>query len=360
MSSEPAATPPDPPATVPDPPASPPDPTASPLPLIEASDGTLVSTGVSVPSVDVPGSGGIRRFFRPRVIAPIVLVIAFSVWWFGFRSDAGSSIPAAATTQTVATVTRGSMTQSVSSEGTVAAARTDDLSFSSSGTVTAVNVKAGDVVTAGEVLATIDSAQLQSGVSSAESTLADAEAKLADDQSSGASDAQIAADETSVTSANDSLTNAQQALAGASLVATFDGTVSVVNVTVGDKLASGGTGGTGTTGSASGSGRSSASIGSSTSGFGPAASSSSSSSSSSPQIQVVSKGGYSVSLSVSSNDIAGVVVGQPVTVTLSTSSAATGGFGGFGGRFGGRFGGDAEEGTPRRREHRLGRHRNVG
>ena len=37
----------------------------------------------------------------------------------------------------------------VSSEGTVAAAQTDDLSFSSSGTVTAVNVKAGDTVHGG-------------------------------------------------------------------------------------------------------------------------------------------------------------------------------------------------------------------
>ena len=40
----------------------------------------------------------------------------------------------------------------------VAAAQTDNLSFTSPGTVTAVNVKAGDTVTTGQVLATIDSA----------------------------------------------------------------------------------------------------------------------------------------------------------------------------------------------------------
>ena len=60
---------------------------------------------------------------------------------------------------------------------------------------------------------------------------------------------------------------------------------------------------------------------------------------------MVSKGQYTVSLSVDSNDIDGVAVGQPVTLTLSTSSAANGVLGGFGGRFGGRFGGVAAGGN---------------
>ena len=67
------------------------------------------------------------------------------------------------------------MSTTVSAEGTVEAAQTDDLSFTASGTVTAVNVKAGDTVTAGQVLATVDSAELQSAVTSAESNLASAE-----------------------------------------------------------------------------------------------------------------------------------------------------------------------------------------
>ena len=117
------------------------------------------------------------------------------------------------------------MSTTVSAEGTVAAAQTDDLSFTSSGTVTAVNVKAGDTVTAGQVLATIDSAELQSAVTSAESNLASAKATLSDDQDAGASSAQITADEANVSSAQTSLTTAQNNLAGASLVATFDGTV---------------------------------------------------------------------------------------------------------------------------------------
>ena len=81
-------------------------------------------------------------------------------------------------------------------------------------------------------------------MSSAEATLAEAEAKLSDDTDAGASDAQLAADASSVTSAQDQLDAANEALDGAQLVATFDGTVAAVDVTVGEELASGGTGGT--------------------------------------------------------------------------------------------------------------------
>ncbi len=91
------------------------------------------------------------------------------------------------------------MSETVSAEGTVAAAETDDLSFAASGTVTAVNVKAGDTVTAGQVLATIDSAELESDVAAANATVAEAKAKLADDEDAGASDEQLAADESSLT-----------------------------------------------------------------------------------------------------------------------------------------------------------------
>jgi multidrug efflux pump subunit AcrA (membrane-fusion protein) len=278
-----------------------------------------------------------RHLRRPYTWIAALLVVTLAVWWFAIRDD-GSSSPTVSTTAQLVTVTRGTMSDTVSAEGTVEAAQTDDLSFSAAGTVNAVNVKAGDAVTAGEVLATIDSAQLQSSVSAAQSTLASAQAKLADDQAAGASDAQLEADQTTITSASDALGAAQQALAGSSLVATFDGTIAQVNVTVGEQLGSSGTGGTSGTGSASGSGRSSSTLGSgNTSPFGGSANNSSSSASSSPQIQVVSKGSYTVSLPISSNDISSVASGQSVSLTVSTAS--TNGFpGGFGGgRFGGIF-----------------------
>lgn len=277
-------------------------------------------------------------------IAFVCLVIAGMVW----SSLGGSGSASTAATGTVETVTRGSMSETVSADGTVEAANTDDLSFSSSGKVTAVNVKAGDAVKAGQVLATIDPTDLESSVASAESTVADAAAQVADDKSSGASAEQLAADETSLTSAYDSLTRARDALAGASLVATFDGTVAEVNVTAGEQLA-GGTGGTSATGSGSGSGTSSSSLGSrGTTGIPGGTSSSSSSStsaSSGPHIQVVSKGSYKVTLNVGSDDVDSVEVGQIATLTVSkASSSSSGGFPGFPGGFPGAGGNPTQTG----------------
>ncbi len=278
-----------------------------------------------------------RRLLRqPIVVVPIAIVVTIvAVWWLAFRP--GGATASADTTKQVVDVTSGPMSDTVSAEGTVAAAQTDDLSFASSGTVTAVNVKAGDTVQAGQVLATIDSAELAAAVTAAEASVAGAEAKLSDDQAAGASAQQLAADQSSLTSANDSLTNAKDALAGASLVATFDGTVASVTITPGEQLSSGGTGGTSSAGSGSGSGRSAGSIGSAN-GNGPGAATgtgSSAASSSSAQIQVVSSGRFTVELAVDTADIDRVAVGQTATVTPSTSSASRR-FGGFAGGFAGR------------------------
>jgi len=126
----------------------------------------------------------------------VVVLIAGGAIWLLTRSSGTSA--AATATQQLVTVTRGPIGSAVTAEGTIAAAQTDNLNFGSSGQVTAVNVKAGDKVTAGQVLATIDSASLASQLSTAQANLANAQAKLADDQAAGASADQINADQTSV------------------------------------------------------------------------------------------------------------------------------------------------------------------
>jgi multidrug efflux pump subunit AcrA (membrane-fusion protein) len=293
---------------------------------------------------------------RPFVLLPLAVVLALAGWW-AFNTFTGSSSSAAAGfgSQTVQ-VTQGSMDQSVTSTGTVAVADQQDASFSSSGTVTAVNVSAGQAVKAGDVLATIDSAELEAAVADAETTLAEAEAKLTSDTSSGASSAQLEADRTSITSAEDRLASAQDDLAGASLVAEFDGTVATVDLTVGEQLGSSGTSGTTMTGSASGSGGSAATLGSSSSSGGTAApggstgstggTGSSSTSSTSAQIVVVSSSSYTVELSLDSTEITSIAVGQPATVTLVSSSSSSSSSSGFpGGGFpGGGFPGQAGTG----------------
>jgi multidrug efflux pump subunit AcrA (membrane-fusion protein) len=274
------------------------------------------------------GRGWWERLRRPWIAGPLVVVVAFGVWWFGFRSSGDDATTVATTTtHQLVTVTRGNLTNTVSAEGTVAAAQTDDLSFSAAGTVTAVNVQAGQQVTAGQVLATMNSPSLQSAVSSAAATLAKAQASLSDDESSGASSDQIAADQTSVQTASDSLARAWQGLAGSQLVATFNGTVSSVNLTVGEQLSSSGSGATTPTGSGSGSGQSSSTLGSGSGNGGNG--SGNGSGSSSAQIQVVSAGSYTVQLPVSSNDVNGIKMGDPATLTVTTSSASGFGGGGF-------------------------------
>ena len=201
----------------------------------------------------------------------------------------------------------------------MAVADQQDASFTSSGTVTAVNVAAGQQVTAGEVLATIDSAELEAAESSAEADVASASARLSDDRAAGASSAQLAADQSSLTSAQDELTAAQEDLAGAQLVAEFDGTVASVDLTVGEQLGSSGTGGTDRTGRDSGSGDTSGDLGS------DGSSSPNGSSGSTAQIVVVSSTRFEVELSLDATQIQQIEVGQPATISLVSSSSGAGG-----------------------------------
>src|SRR5689334_10870867 len=98
---------------------------------------------------------------KPYVVMPTVAVVIFS-GWFAVLARGGDSNGANKTpTEQVVDVTVGTMARTVSAQGTVAAAESDDLNFAAAGTVTAVNVKAGDKVAAGDVLATMDSPVLR-------------------------------------------------------------------------------------------------------------------------------------------------------------------------------------------------------
>ena len=240
-----------------------------------------------------------------------------------------------------------------------AAAETESLSFGSAGTVTAVAVEVGDTVTAGDVLATIESASLQVALAEAQATEADAKATLTDDVEALADDEdaitaeQLAADQARYDVAYDQLVDAYIAYVERDLTASIDGVVTAVGVTAGEQLASGGSGGTTLTGSGSGSGGTTAAIGSSSTAMGGAALGGSATGSSA-QITIVSVGRYEVALSVDSSDIGAVAVGQTVTLSEATASSSTSGFpggagfpgggGGFpaGGSFPGAPGGQTE------------------
>lgn len=276
------------------------------------------------------------RLAQPWILIPVAALIAVGVWYGFFRNGSSKSAaaPGAAPTQQTFTVSRGTLQQTVTASGTIEPASTEDLNFTSPGTVTAVDVQAGQTVKAGQVLASLDSAQLQAAVAQAQQTVDQAAAKVDADSTSGASSTQLTADDANLASVRAQLTLAQQNLAGATLASPIDGTVAQVDLTVGQQLGSGGTSGVSLAGTATGSGRSNAATAGGTGTSGGSADASTSNA----QIEVISTGSYVVALNLDTTDIAHVKTGQTALVTPTTSSS-TGGRGGRGGFGGGGFGG---------------------
>jgi HlyD family secretion protein len=100
--------------------------------------------------------------------------------------------PPAATIRT-ATADRGTVTSVVSGTGSLLPAGRMNVSFKQAGTLTEVDVKVGDKVTTGQVLARIDSSAQQAALAQAQASLASAQANLQSTQSplTGAQVAQL-------------------------------------------------------------------------------------------------------------------------------------------------------------------------
>jgi HlyD family secretion protein len=88
----------------------------------------------------------------------------------------------AATTTNTATVTRKSLTASVSAAGNIQSHQTADLTFGQSGAVKVINVSVGDQVKAGDVMAELDTTDLELQLKSAEIALKSAQLTLAQTQ----------------------------------------------------------------------------------------------------------------------------------------------------------------------------------
>ncbi|NUR61736.1 MAG: HlyD family efflux transporter periplasmic adaptor subunit [Catenulispora sp.] len=95
--------------------------------------------------------------------------------WALLGSDATSK--AGASSRTVA-VQRGDVTAQVSASGNVTLPTQDSLAFTASGTVTEVDVKVGDQVKAGQVLAKVDPADAKQQLTAAQAQLTTAQAQL--------------------------------------------------------------------------------------------------------------------------------------------------------------------------------------
>jgi macrolide-specific efflux system membrane fusion protein len=235
-------------------------------------------------------------------LVAIVLAIAVSAYLLFFKSDS----QAAGTTRPSTTVSRGDVTASVSSSGTLASPQTASPQFETSGTVTSVLVKVGQVVAKGAAIAKIDPAAAEravriaeqnqtasaDSVTAAEQTLADAQdavdaaeatptptptnGQQTQSQSGGQSPevaltnakASLARAKADKEQADQNLEGAQADLAATTLKAPIAGTITAINGSVGSvaggssgSSGSTGTGGTGATGSTGSTSSSTASTG---------------------------------------------------------------------------------------------------
>jgi len=262
-----------------------------------------------------------KRRNLTAVVAFVVVAGGTGIWFATRSSAAGPSITTTNKTESVAT---GTITQTVSSTGTIEPANQANLSFAVSGTVTGVNVTGGQTVTVGQTLATIDPTTLAASLALAQATVSSDESKLATDQAAGASASQVAADQASVVSSQAQLTSAQASLAEATLTSTIAGTVASVNLSVGQQVS--GTGTSSSTGSNAGSGTGSgtgASTGSTTRGAtSSAAPSSSSSTSTTAQFVIISTGSYIVNATVDDTQVSQVVVGDQALITPTGATTA--------------------------------------
>ena len=143
-----------------------------------------------------------------NVILVVVLVSIGGAAFAAVRSSSSSS----ATTQTTATAKRGTVLESVTSTGNVEAPTSLSLSFQQSGQVTAIYVKTGEHVIAGQKLAKVDDTQQSHALASAKASQASAQAALAA-LHRGETSPERASDAASVASASQSVASAEQNVA---------------------------------------------------------------------------------------------------------------------------------------------------
>lgn len=175
----------------------------------------------------------LRRISGKYIALAVGLVILLAIGGVAWRRLTQAQT-ATASVQTVP-VRLGTLTATVSTAGNVAPARQVTLSFQTSGQVKAINVQVGDQVKAGQVLAMLDTSDLELQVANAQANLTIAQARL-EQTKAGPTPEELAAAQAAVKSAEENLakvkagpTREQLAAAEASLKAAQDNYQQVVS-----------------------------------------------------------------------------------------------------------------------------------
>ncbi|GAA4541537.1 efflux RND transporter periplasmic adaptor subunit [Amycolatopsis samaneae] len=269
-----------------------------------------------------------RRITRTWVINGVLVVLLGGAAFGIYQAFTPSSGTAQAQTRTTP-ARLATVTQTVSAAGTLASSYTGAANFTTAGRVSAIAVNVGDVVTAGQKLATLDSTQAnkqlqvaQANLQAAQDALTAGQTAPAPTSSKGTTATQNQATQTSsltslqakVDQAQLDVDNAQTAVNATVLSAPGAGTVTAINGVVGQQVGASGSG------QSSSSPSSSAASGSGSGGNGQnsqSGQSASAASSASGFVVITNMSGLVVNTSVAEIDVSKVKAGQKATVTLN-------------------------------------------
>lgn len=264
----------------------------------------------------------IHRSWPRRRLVVLIAVVVLVVGAGGAFALSRRTSETTTTQQRTVAASVGTMQQTVAATGTLAPATEADLSFTSSGTVTKLDVTVGQKVSKGEALAAIDDTALRSALDVASAQEAQAQAQVTSATSAGsataATAAQLASANASLASAQAQLSAAQAALSQSTLVSPINGVVASVGVSVGAQVSgSAGSGGSSTSSRSSSSGIAGGSggAGGASAVTGSSGSGTSGSGASSSAVTVISTTSWIVNTDVTSADLANVKAGLQAQIT---------------------------------------------
>ena len=150
---------------------------------------------------------------KTKILNGALLVAVAGAGFGGYRALQGSG-STSSVTRTTATVTRGTVAQTVTATGNISALTSLDVNFDSgvsTNLVTEIDVKVGDKVTKGQVLAKVDDRVVQNSLAAARASLVSAQANYDKTKAGLTPEERVQAD-ASDQQAQVSLANAQTAL----------------------------------------------------------------------------------------------------------------------------------------------------
>ncbi|KUL40773.1 efflux RND transporter periplasmic adaptor subunit [Actinoplanes awajinensis] len=226
-----------------------------------------------------------------------LLIVGATIWGVNLiRATSSGNQASAADVRTVA-VSQGTVTKTVSADGTVESASTAAATFTTAGTVTGIKVKVGDLVTKGQQLAVVDPTDVQRDLALAAANLDAANDALDRAQ---AADTDTTTAENEVVSAALAVDDAKAAVKGTTLTAPMAGTVTAVNGSLG------GSSGGSSSSSSGGAGGSSSTTTTSSGGF----------------IDLADLTQLQITAAFSESDATALKAGQPATITWNALESA--------------------------------------